>query len=164
VAPVIDAGRKGVPMKRYLGIALALLVVSSVASTTWKMIKPPARKKRPRRRSKPKMPNASYPTLVPRPSPGSTLDRDYPRPPSSILVPRRAPIGGLASPWICGHDPAEPMMAATLLHAKRLRDGTEAGHEVAHERREEHRHADSGGEPDGGADDGLASHAGSLTP
>lgn len=63
-------------MKRYLGIALALLVVSSVASTTWKMIKPPARKKRPRRRSKPKMPNASYLTLVPRPSPGSTLDRD----------------------------------------------------------------------------------------
>src|SRR5262249_44411271 len=76
VAPVIDAGRKGVPMKRYLGIALALLVVSSVASTTWKMIKRPARKKRPRRRTKPKMPNASYLTLVPRPSPGPTLDRD----------------------------------------------------------------------------------------
>ena len=49
-----------------------------------------------------------------------------------------------------------------LLHAKRLRDGTEARHEVAHERREEHRHADRGGEPDGSADDGLASHAGSL--
>jgi len=63
-------------MKRYLGIALALLVVSSMASTAWKGLKPPARKKRPRRRSKPKVRSASHLTLVPRPAPAPTLDRD----------------------------------------------------------------------------------------